>query len=538
MEKSIQKSLYSLNEQNLIAWNSHTLVNDYFHIEECYNDIRYSMGCLSIKNNAVEILIGKQVFDISFSVNEGNRTCLETNLNSEWYDGRCVIDNYEMWYNFLNEFSSDILLAIPLIIQNKHLYFAVLSFETRQEIYDLHVVRPFLVALLTALLKNEFLNSGVNNKLEHQESVSLISNHAALISFENLEMPYIEIFHRLSNIKYEGSTNYGMIHFVKDRFCNATIDFMKKDTGFFDSEIRTLRKYLQVSTKELPLIARYKRDYEPSRSYWFVDGYGLQSNTKIDATIRFMQDGSWECTCDEEKILYNGHKYLISEKKQLDKHKKDFKEKIKTEFKGQLDQRKISTNLWTVTEYAKKQLHGTLLIFMTEENIKIEVNRFSNMDRAISIKPFDLSNDAKRKPKENRDIVKAMTSIDGAMMIDLNGCCHAIGVILDGSAKIRSNKGRGARYNSALAYVYSRQEQGMNCAAVIISEDGMNDVIISKQIPEVMHEVDLIEKRKTRDALRLKDRVTCGCCGKSFPAGIMKDDRCPECADVFEECML
>jgi hypothetical protein len=38
----------------------------------------------------------------------------------------------------------------------------------------------------------------------------------------------------------------------------------------------------------------------------------------------------------------------------------------------------------------------------------------------------------------------AVTSIDGAVMIDLDGTCHGIGLILDGVAGGNENSSRGA----------------------------------------------------------------------------------------------
>ena len=59
--------------------------------------------------------------------------------------------------------------------------------------------------------------------------------------------------------------------------------------------------------------------------------------------------------------------------------------------------------------------------------------------------------------------------MDGAVLVDVAGKCHAIGVILDGLASDRCTPARGARYNSAIRYVYSHPD----CLVVVKSEDGM-----------------------------------------------------------------
>lgn len=62
-----------------------------------------------------------------------------------------------------------------------------------------------------------------------------------------------------------------------------------------------------------------------------------------------------------------------------------------------------------------------------------------------------------------------MSSIDGAVICDIDGNCYAIGVILDGKASSKGNISRGARFNSTISYVDSRSEK---VVGFIISEDG------------------------------------------------------------------
>ena len=65
-----------------------------------------------------------------------------------------------------------------------------------------------------------------------------------------------------------------------------------------------------------------------------------------------------------------------------------------------------------------------------------------------------------------------LTAIDGAVLIDVEGNCHAIGVILDGLSNPRCSPSRGARYNSAVRYGHKRKE----CMVIVKSEDGMLSV--------------------------------------------------------------
>jgi enoyl-CoA hydratase/carnithine racemase len=71
------------------------------------------------------------------------------------------------------------------------------------------------------------------------------------------------------------------------------------------------------------------------------------------------------------------------------------------------------------------------------------------------------------------DVVRRAAAIDGALLIDVTLTCHAVGVILDGTASAKATRSRGARYNSAVRYVYGRKRT----LAVVVSEDGMVDVL-------------------------------------------------------------
>jgi hypothetical protein len=75
--------------------------------------------------------------------------------------------------------------------------------------------------------------------------------------------------------------------------------------------------------------------------------------------------------------------------------------------------------------------------------------------------------------------VPALTDIDGAILLDEQGTCHAIGVILDGRVSeqgtLVGNRGRGARYNTALRY--ADDERCPRSLILVRSDDGMLDFI-------------------------------------------------------------
>jgi hypothetical protein len=116
--------------------------------------------------------------------------------------------------------------------------------------------------------------------------------------------------------------------------------------------------------------------------------------------------------------------------------------------------------LWLLAENASSAEHGTMLV--VHRDAAAEASRL--VPQAQRIAPTHLKGRT----------LRAATSIDGAILVDSSARCHAVGVILDGHATGAGDPGRGARFNSAVRY---QQVVGADCMVVIVSEDGMIDLI-------------------------------------------------------------
>ncbi len=116
--------------------------------------------------------------------------------------------------------------------------------------------------------------------------------------------------------------------------------------------------------------------------------------------------------------------------------------------------------LWGLALAASQQRHGTILVVHAEA--EQESLRLSAQGAPIEGTLLD------------REGMLSLTSVDGAILVDSHGRCHAFGVILDGLTSAHANSSRGARYNSALRYVYSSKAP---CLAVVVSEDGGVEVV-------------------------------------------------------------
>jgi hypothetical protein len=104
---------------------------------------------------------------------------------------------------------------------------------------------------------------------------------------------------------------------------------------------------------------------------------------------------------------------------------------------------------------AEQESHGTMLVIT--EAAESEAARLSQ--QGTPIQPLLL----------NADVLRNLTPIDGAIILDPQGFCYAIGTILDGMASDAGDPSRGARYNSAIRYYESAQAP---CMVVVVSSDG------------------------------------------------------------------
>lgn len=190
-----------------------------------------------------------------------------------------------------------------------------------------------------------------------------------------------------------------------------------------------------------------------------VEGYISSENLKGELyLVEFNGTGKWSFGfqgSEKNKIIFE------------DKKVKLFKDDDKVTF--YLAYKKIfeeDTNIdyvWKIVESARRQKHGTMLLFT--ENALSESERLREAGYQVSVKEMVSARS-----------IEALGEIDGAMLLDQYGRFYMIGVILDGTMPPKGvDKGRGARYNSAVKYSYSHKEE--KHLLIIISEDGYFDMI-------------------------------------------------------------
>lgn len=119
-----------------------------------------------------------------------------------------------------------------------------------------------------------------------------------------------------------------------------------------------------------------------------------------------------------------------------------------------------SSRIWRLIE-AAIALHRGCTLAIVEAAVE-EAVRLGG--QAVVIEPIAME----------PELLDVASAIDGAVLLDVNGRCHAFGVILDGHATAKGDRSRGSRYNSAVRYQHSIRSA---CVIVVISEDGMIDVL-------------------------------------------------------------
>ncbi len=101
----------------------------------------------------------------------------------------------------------------------------------------------------------------------------------------------------------------------------------------------------------------------------------------------------------------------------------------------------------------------------------------------------------------NKELLERATSIDGTIIADPDCVCHAVGIILDGSANAECTPERGSRYNSAVRYVGDGSQGRM---AMVLSEDGTLDIV-----PLLRKQVDRAEIERAVVDLEASDLESC-----------------------------
>ena len=254
---------------------------------------------------------------------------------------------------------------------------------------------------------------------------------------------------QLSSLTYENKPNVGQMIICPEKHDHVELVFEFENK--IDANVnmqKKIRKLLEMTSNEL---------------YLQYDGKYITKLIKINndelikenfITINFVGLNEWKLTVGSQIpfSIKNGKITSLTDKK----IEIEFSDILLRKFPHISDEN--TKKLWGIIETCMKQKNGTLVVISND--CKVESDRLKNT--AINIKPVYI----------NEKLFKHLTSIDGAIMLDLDGVCYSVGMILDGDIEEYGDMSRGSRYNSAIRYINTN----LKSIAIIVSEDKIVDI--------------------------------------------------------------
>ncbi len=263
----------------------------------------------------------------------------------------------------------------------------------------------------------------------------------------------VGLFQRLniiSSLLYEGEKGTGSLILIRPN--HPDVDYLVRfQTPVPFHEPRWARKILAMAGPEISLIAsggkifglgRLKPHHDPS----LFDSF----------TINFLEHYEWEFRHDKQPLLYS--RYREPRLPQPPISHERFRSNFLRIFRNASTQ--DASRLWELFEVGATLNHGSMLV--VAEDAASEATRLA--DQGTPIRPVHIT----------PALLERVSGIDGSILLDPGGTCHAIGVILDGEASDDCSPARGSRFNSALRYVHAPGKRRM---AIVFSDDRTVDVV-------------------------------------------------------------
>lgn len=257
----------------------------------------------------------------------------------------------------------------------------------------------------------------------------------------------------LSCAPYEQKQNRGRIGIFTSNIGKSKAFVQFEDPiDICRKNVREIRKLLELSDKRNTILI--------AKNGMIIGVYSTNDhNGKYAGTgILFRGYGKWDLFSDKVGSIVVFDSVTVK----LANQSLDLRIKMGFEFAGI---EKYNEALITdIVKYARKQTHGTTII-VSDAAIK-ESKRLAEANRAIRIEPIQV----------DEKTMLSLSAIDGAMIIDTDGVCYAIGAILDGVVEKEGSIARGARYNSAITYVDYEALMDRKTVAIIVSSDDTVDI--------------------------------------------------------------
>ena len=258
-------------------------------------------------------------------------------------------------------------------------------------------------------------------------------------------------FIMISSLMYEGARGTGRLLLANPDSGSVDLTLTFADAVPF-REPRWARKALEMASGQTSLVADCEKIFGLGKLASGVDPWATQDVFQIE----FLDHHHWRLSCGEEVMLIS--KYGLPSLPQ-----EPFPAERLSDTYQRLFPEARPSDLSRFMELFRTAVcasHGSTLV--TAQDAEGEAQRLQRQGARVA--PTRLT----------PDLFHQVSSIDGAILVDPHGVCHAVGVILDGAARPECTPARGSRYNSTIRYVAS---SGTPRLAVVVSDDGTVDVI-------------------------------------------------------------
>ena len=263
---------------------------------------------------------------------------------------------------------------------------------------------------------------------------------------------HADMFNRLnviSSLLYEGARGVGRL-ILADPSSPSIEHLLRFSNPVKINDSRWTRKVLQLAGPHAALIADHECVYGLGR---LSPTYNPDDQNVF--TVEFLDHYNWELRCGDLILLRSlyGEPTLPSEIVEEDA----FTSTLARLFPGSTADERL--HIWELFNAAARQKVGSMIV--VAEDAESEAERLAS--QGTSIQPVQMS----------IDLLRQVSSIDGSILLDPHGYCHAIGVILDGVANEQCTPSRGSRFNSAVRYVSTGEARRL---AIVVSDDRTVDV--------------------------------------------------------------
>ncbi len=258
-------------------------------------------------------------------------------------------------------------------------------------------------------------------------------------------------FNMISSLMYEGARGTGRLLLTNPDSGSVDMTLTFAEAVPF-REPRWARKALEMASGETSLIADCEKIFGLGQLAPGVDPWTTQDVFQIE----FIDHYHWRLSCGEEVMLISryGTPSLPQEpfptERLADTYQRLFPHARPSDL----------ARFMELFRVALRADHGSTLV--TAQDAEEEAQRLQRQGAPVA--PTRLT----------PELFRQVSSIDGAILVDPRGDCHAVGVILDGGARPECTPARGSRYNSAIRYVYSCDTPRL---AVVVSDDRTVDVV-------------------------------------------------------------